>query len=172
MPEGVRIDGLRRLGLSEALIRQSAGNCLHPLLEFRCAGPPYRSYHGAGCPEGPPLAPLWECGDSVTGVWVREGRLEFIQFSIEDQKEYRVLARTEQGLWATVFVNLYEDRDDLAPQAFRDAAGAVGFRFLDRLVASYVSGFPTFEAHEAFLSDLVGTIDGESAEGPTFSPAP
>src|SRR4029434_11246044 len=100
---------------------------------------PFYSYHGAGCPKGPVLAPLWDCGDSVTGVWIRGGRLEFIEFGIEGVAEYTVLAHTEQGLWATVLVNLYEDRDDLGPEAFRDAARAVGFRFLDRLAAAYDS---------------------------------
>ena len=162
--EGQRLDMLRRLGLSEALVRQSTGERLHPLFEFRCQGPPFYSYHGAGCPEGPALAPLWDCGDSVTGVWIRGGRVDFIEFDIEAVAEYRVLAHTEQGLWATVFVNLYEDRDDLGSEAFRDAARAVGFRFLDRLVAAYDSAdVSTFDAHEAFLGSLIGAIDGESA---------
>jgi hypothetical protein len=112
VPEGQRLDNLRRLGLSEALIRQSGGDHVHPLLEFRCPGPPLYSYRGARSPEGPPLVPLWDCGDSVTGVWVRDG-LEFIEFSIEAPEEHTVLARTEQGLWATVFVHLYEDRNGL-----------------------------------------------------------
>lgn len=162
--EGQRIDTLRRLGLCEALVRQSSGEPVHPLFRFRCGGPPHYSYHGAGSPDGPPLAPLWDCCDSVTGVWVRSGRLEFIGFSIEAPEEYSALAHTEQGLWATVFVNLYEDRDDVAPEAFRDAARAVGFRFLDRLMASYDSAdVSTFEAHDAFVSGLVAMIDNESA---------
>ena len=90
--------------------------------------------------------------------------MEFIEFDIECVEEHTVLAHTEQGLWAVVFVNLYEDRDDLGPEAFRDAARAVGFRFLDRLVAAYdCADVSTFEAHEAFLVSLVGAIDGESA---------
>ncbi|HTK75143.1 MAG TPA: hypothetical protein VL371_07770 [Gemmataceae bacterium] len=162
--EAQRLDTLRRLGLSEALVRQSSGEPVHPLLAFRCQGPPFYSYHGAACPEGPPLAPLWDCGGSVTGVWVRGGRLEFIEFSIEAHEEYTILAHTEQGLWAAVFVNLYEDRDDLGPDAFGDAARAVGFRYLDRLVTSYGSAdVSTFEAPAAFLRNLVGTIDEASA---------
>jgi hypothetical protein len=164
VPEGQRIDNLRSLGLSEALIRQSSGDHMHRLFEFRCAGPPFFSYHGAGYPAGALLTPLWDCGDSVTGVWVRDGRLEFIEFSIEDPNKYTVLARTEQGLWTTVFANLYEDRSDLAPEAFGDAAAAVGFRFLDRLVACYGSAdVSTFESHAAFVRSLVAGIDSESA---------
>jgi hypothetical protein len=164
VPAGQRIDSLRRLGLSEALIRQSSGDHVHPLFGFRCPGPPFYSYHGAGSPKGPALAPLWDCGDSVTGVWVRGVRLEFIEFSIEAHEKHTVLARTEQGLWATVFVNLYEDRHDLAPEALRDAARAVGFRFLDRLLVSYDSAdVSTFDTRDAFVSSLVARIDCESA---------
>lgn len=162
VPEGVRIETIQRLGLSEALVRQSSGDYVHPLFNFRCLGPPFYSYHGASSPEGPPLAPLWDCGDSVTGVWVREGQLEFIEFSIERPEESTLLARTEQGLWATVFVKLYEDEDKLGVDDFRDAANAVGFRFLDRLVALYGSGHPTFEAHRAFVRSLTSEVDGES----------
>ena len=168
VPEGQRTDNLRRLALSEALIRQSCGDHVHPLFQFRCPGPPFYSYHGAGSPGGPPLVPLWDCGDSVTGVWVRDGRLEFIEFSIEGHEEYTVLAHTEQGLWATVFVNLYEDRDQLAPEAFRDAAGAVGFRFLDRVLEWYASAdVATFETHAAFVSSLVAA---STASPPGHSP--
>lgn len=67
----------------------------------------------------------------VTGVWVRDMQLEFVEFCIEAHAEFTVLARTEQGLWAKVFLNLYEDRDDIAPEPFRDAAKAIGFQFLD-----------------------------------------
>jgi hypothetical protein len=161
--EGNRLDTLRQLGLSDALVRLSAGERLHPLFEFRCQGPPFYSYHDAGCPEGPPVAPLWDCGDSVTGVWVRNGRLEFIEFGIEGHGEYTVLAHTEQGLWATVFADVYEDEDELGPEDLRDAARAAGFRFLDRLVDSYGSGYSTLEARRSFLRGLVGAIDGESA---------
>ena len=164
VPEGERMDGLRRLGLSEALVRQSAGESLDPLFSFRCQGPPHFSYHGAGCPDGPPLLPLWDCCDSVTGVRASDRRLEFIEFSIESSEEYTVLAHTEQGLWATVFVNLFEDKDYLAPDAFREAASTVGFRFLDLLAASYYSAdTSTFAAYGRFRANLIGTIDAMSA---------
>jgi len=92
-----RVVELGRLGLSEALIRLSGGERLHALFDYRCQGPPFYSYHGAGCPDGPALLPLWDSADSVTGVWVRDRRLEFIKFSIEAPAEHVVLARTEQG---------------------------------------------------------------------------
>lgn len=61
-----------------------------------------------------------------------------------------------------MFANLYEDRDELGPEQFRDAARAVGFRFLDRLVASYASTkVSSSQAREAFIRKLVDSIDAE-----------
>jgi hypothetical protein len=158
-----RVSFLHRLRLSDVLIQQSSGSSIDPLLAFRCKSPPFFSYHGARCPEGPMLAPLWDCGNTVTAVWLRDGRPEFIEFDIEMPHEYRVIAHTEQGLWATVFVNLFEDNDELERDQFRPAAEAVGFRFLDRLVESYeAADLSTFESHDRFLRAVVGEIDHES----------
>jgi hypothetical protein len=155
-----RLDILRQIGLSAALVRLASGELLHPLFQFRCQSPPYFSYHGAGCPAGPLLVPLWDCGDAVVSVWVRDSRPEFITFSIEDPDTYAVLAHTEQGLWATVFVDLYEERDDLGPEDFRGAADAAGFAFLDQIIAAYeVADVSTHEAHEAFVRNLIEEID-------------
>ncbi|MDB5307172.1 MAG: hypothetical protein JWO38_1374 [Gemmataceae bacterium] len=157
-----RLDVLRRLGLSDPLVRQSSGEQLHPLFWFRCQGPPWYSYHGAGCPEGPPLMPLWDKGDTVTAAWVKDGRLEFIEFGIEWSDEYVVLAHTEQGLWATVFVLLLEDEDSLELEDFREPAWVVRFRFLDRLVYGRDGGTQTFEEHRAWLREVVEGIDRET----------
>lgn len=163
VPENERLDALRRLGLSGPLVRLAAGKPVHPAFGFRCQAPPRYSYHGAGCPGGPPLTPLWDCGDTVTAVWERDGRPEFIEFCIEADGEFWVLAATEQGLWATVFTALVEDRDDLGADELRDAAQVVGFRFLDRVVAGrQEADLSTFEQHAAWLQGLVAGIDRES----------
>jgi hypothetical protein len=162
-----RLELLRRLGVSDALVRQSAGEELHPLFWFRCQGPPQYSYAGAACPDGPLLIPLWDCDTSVTGVREQGGGLEFLRFSVEEPGDYRVLARTEQGLWATVFADLYEDRDDLGLEDFREAAHAVGFRYFDRVVSTYeAADVSTFEAHCKWVRQLVDGTDRE-ASGPT-----
>jgi hypothetical protein len=158
-----RLVELWRLGLSEALIRLFGGERLHALFDYRCQGPPFYCYQGAACPDGPVLLPLWDSDDSVTAVWVRERRLEFMKFSVEAPAEHVVLARTEQGLWASVFVDLYEDRDDLLVEDFREAARVVGFRFLDWLVDAYESAdVSTVDAHATFVRELVRRIDGEA----------
>jgi len=159
VPENQRLQTLRQLGLSEPLIRQALGDKLHPLFWFRCQGPPWKSYHGAVCPPGPPLAPLWDCCDTVTGVWERDGRLEFIEFGIEWNGDHAVLAYTEQGLWATIFWHLYEDSDDPELEDFPRAAQIVGFRFFDQLVEQDKAAQATYEKRRARLRDLVAAID-------------
>jgi hypothetical protein len=162
--EDRRLPELRRLGLSDALIRQSAGEQLHDLLWFRCKGPPWYVYHGAGFPDGPPLLPLWDCCDSVTGLWDQADRMEFLEFSIECPEEYTILAHTEQGLWATVFVDLYEDRDDLSWEDFRPVAQLVGFQYLDQLATEYEkASHQNSEDRQSFVQAAVARIDQWSA---------
>jgi hypothetical protein len=161
--EDQRIGELRRLGMSEPLIRLSSGEILHDLFRHSCLGPPYYIYHGAGTPGGPLLAPLWDCNDTVVGVWDRHDGPEFIEFSIEADDEYWALARTEQGFWAAQFDFFYEM--DTPLDEMRDAAGVVGFRFLDRHLSARQatdSRLGTFQAHQTWLRDLVAGIDRES----------
>jgi hypothetical protein len=164
VPEDQRLDVLRCLGLSEPLVRLSAGESVDPLFEYRCQGPPWYCYHGAHTPAGPPFAPLWDCCNSVTGVWEKDGRLEFLEFSIEDRDdEYTVLAHTEQGLWATVFADLYEDRDKMVPAEFMAPARLVGFRFVDRVVVRDEGAVATFEGRHEWLRKVVATMEHDSA---------
>jgi hypothetical protein len=163
--EDQRIAELRRLGASESLVRLASGDCVHEMFRDGSLGPPYYVYHMAGTPAGPPLIPLWDCNDTVLGVWERADGPEFVEFSIEreDEDEYTPLARTEQGFWATQFDFYYEC--DIPPEELREAAAAVGFRFLDRLVAAREaagSRLGTFEGHWAWLRELVAGIDRES----------
>jgi hypothetical protein len=89
---------------------------------------------------------LWECSETVTGVWRRGGGLEFLKFSFGEPERYRVLAHSEQGFWTTVFDFLYEGNTTL--EVLRAAAAVVGFRFLDRLLlAREQTELGTFEAH-------------------------
>jgi hypothetical protein len=165
VPESMRIAELQRLGVSEPMIRLSSGHVVHDMFRHSCLGPPYYVYHGAGTPDGPPLVPLWDRDDSVIGVWERPDVLEFIEFSIEAHDEYTSLARTEQGFWATQFDFFSECEVPL--DELRDAAAAVGFRFLDRQLAAREavgSRLGTFETHEAWLRGWAATVDRESQD--------
>jgi hypothetical protein len=165
IPEDQRIAELHRLGLSTPLIRLASGEVVHELFRYSCLGPPYYVYHGAGTPDGPLLVPLWDCNDTVAGVWEQADGLEFIEFSIEADDEYGPLARTEQGFWATQFDFLYET--DAPLSELRRAAAIVGFRSLDRHLSAREaaeSRLDTFQGHQAWLRHLVADIDRESQD--------
>ncbi len=132
--EEQRIPALRRLGVSETLIRLSSGELLGELFRETCLGPPYYVYHGARTPDGAELIPLWDYSDTVVGVWEKTDGIEFIDFDIEDRGGYRPLARTEQGFWATQFDFLYECETPL--QELEQGAATIGFRFLEQYLSA------------------------------------
>jgi hypothetical protein len=160
--EDLRLAELRHLGASEPLVRLASGDCVHEMFRDACLGPPYYVYHSAGTPDGPPLVPLWDYSDTVVGVWKREDGPEFIDFDIENHDEYSSLARTEQGFWLTQFDFFYEA--DVPLEELREAAAAVGFRFLDHYLMSREAAdqrLATFEGHHRWLLELVAGIDRE-----------
>jgi hypothetical protein len=171
--EDERVAVLRRLGVSDPLIRLSCGEVLHDQLSGSCVGPPWYVYHGSiPTPDGPPLVVLWEWSEEVTGVWQRGSGLEFIRYGFGGPEEFEVLARTEQGFWATQFDFLYES--DAPLDDLWAAAAAVGFRFLERHLATREaadSRLDTFESHEVWLRELVAGIDRE-AQTPNRLSAP
>jgi hypothetical protein len=158
-----RIDELRRLGLSESLIKLSSGELLHEVFRFTCIGPPYYAYHGAWIPNGPPLVPLWDHNDWVLAVWKQPDGLEFLRYCIEDSTDFRRVARTEQGFWLTQFDFLYEC--EITTRELGEAAAAVGYRFLDHYIAAREAAkarLGTFSGHDSWLRTLVADIDRET----------
>jgi len=165
VPKDQRIAALLRVGASEPLIRLASGECVHSTFRNSCLGPPYYVYHGAVVPDGPPLIPLWDHDDTVVGVWERADGPEFVEFNIEADGEVWSLAGTEQGFWATRFDFLYES--EVPDEQLREAAAAVGFRFVDQLVASREAAagrLGTFELHEAWRREFVAGIDREVSD--------
>ena len=162
--EAERVAALQRWGISDPLVRLSCGEVLHDQFRICCLGPPWYVYHGSvPTPDGPPLAALWEWSEEVTGVWQRGDGLEFIRYGFGRPEEFAVLARTEQGFWATQFDFFYECEaplDDL-----RAAAAVVGFRFVDRHLSSREaaeSQLGSFVGHAAWLRELVASIDRDA----------
>ena len=154
---------LERIGISLALRRVASGEELHPALWYRCKGPPFLADHGATAPPGTPILPLWDCGDMVTGLREAQSGLEFVNFHVEAPEDCLVLSRSEQGLWATVFVDLIEDSPESGKAEFAEAALAVGFKFLPLVFQSYeAADHRTYAAHQAFLRDLVSAIDSQA----------
>jgi hypothetical protein len=166
VPEDHRIKELQRLGLSESLIRLSEGLIPDEIFEYRCKTPFY-VYQGLRLPEGEVIVPLWDCGDVVTAVrGPLADKLEFIRFGIEYVDEFQIIARTEQGMLAHLFVEFVEDNDEWPPREFDDAANLVGFRYMSTLVAEYDSSdHSTPERHGEFVCRLVSAIDKQESGG-------
>lgn len=166
LPEDDRIKELQRLGLSESLIRLSEGMTPNEIFKYRCKTPFY-VYHGSRLPEGEAIVPLWDCGDVVTAVrGPSSNKLEFIRFGIEYVDEFQIIARTEQGMLAHLFVELFEDNDEWTPREFDEPANLVGFRYMPMLVAEYNSSdHSTSERHGEFVRRLVSAIDKQESGG-------
>ena len=102
VPKKDRVAELRRLGVSEPVVRLATGAVklgVFPLLRT-----PSKVYRGIDWPErGLMFAPLWEESETVTAVREKGGRTEFFAFSVEAPSSRWRLAGTEQGLLATLF---------------------------------------------------------------------
>jgi hypothetical protein len=152
--EDERFGELKRLGISRPVIRLAAGkNRRDFFTDFRT---PYKVYRGITWKGGTTFVPLWEKYDTVTAVREKGKGLEFIRFSVERVGKPRPLARTEQGLLATLFFNplnsYYDDPEDYGRghlRAMRQAADSVGFLHFERAEAvfrdNYSKGLAAFE---------------------------
>lgn len=164
--EAKRIAALRQLGVSEPLVQLSSGNCLHEAFRGICVGPPTRAYPRPDAPDGPAWIALWDQGSMVYAVLEDEGSLEFNRYSIERPRDIDAIARSEQGFWLHRFDFLYEcDKPD---DTLRQAAQAVGFRYLDRYLSERkaVEGrLGTFATHRAWLEGLIAAIDSDARPG-------
>ena len=67
--EDKRLQRLGELGISEPISRLSSGGFIHEVFCFRCHTPPVFVYRGAEVPAGPEFVPIWECCETVVGVW-------------------------------------------------------------------------------------------------------
>src|SRR5271165_7128881 len=123
--ENIRIAEIERLGLSAPLVQLASGKFRSRL--FADYMEPYMVYRGIPWTEDPIFVPLWECFDTVTAVQQRDGKLEFFAFSVESPLSPWTLARSEQGLLATLFFGplneWYEDTDEFRQRIQEEAAG-------------------------------------------------
>ncbi len=73
----------------------------------------------------------------LTAAFETDNGLQIIRFSLELPDAYRVIARSEQGLWADLFSSLVDgwSRSQADPDEVAQAAKAVNFRFLEETLA-------------------------------------
>ncbi|MBB1594383.1 hypothetical protein [Achromobacter sp. UMC46] len=164
--EAQRIAALRQLGVSAPLVQLSSGHCVHEAFRGTCLGPPNRAYPRAGAADGPAWLALWDQDGMVYAALEDEDGLEFNRYSIERPRDIDVIARTEQGFWLHRFDFLYER--DMPDDTLRQAAKAVGFRYLDRYLherRAAEAQLGTFAKHRAWLQNLIAMIDGDAGPG-------
>jgi hypothetical protein len=161
-----RLEALRSLGISATVVELAAGENRRAPFDYYCR-PPDKIYECADTPEGEPLVPMWEDrGERATAVRPAATGLEFVQLSVEAPEEYQIVAKTEQGLLAHLFITLYEACDEPAEEtALSAAAASVGFRYYPELVNAYdAAEHRTFEEHESFVRAFVDSIDRRALE--------
>jgi hypothetical protein len=118
----------------------------HEALSYRCVSP----FHSFATPIevlGGDIAPIWECGVSVTAYQdsVPQGR--FRQFSLESPEEVRVIGRPFTAVVADLFATLWED--EVTEAELCDLAAIFEFRDIDHLLAELrvAPREPSYEGH-------------------------
>jgi len=143
VPARKRSSELKRLGFSDSFIRLVDGKVEHPLLDLFifCDAEEHCTYSSAedndSCyPQDARLLPLWEHWETTqVGVWERDGRVEVIEY-LDQEQEYRVVARTEQGALAYILqiVRDQGERGMELPEAeYEDLSRTLGFKYLKEL---------------------------------------
>jgi hypothetical protein len=161
VPEVGRLLEMRRLGLSEPLLRLAAGEVLHPIFDGYYVGPPYFADEGGLFPDGPWFIAFWSCNGNIQGVWEVEGELEFLRV-YESNPTPSIVARTEQGFLAWIFMDLYESAlgDEEEMEGLPVAAELVNYLHYDRWVAELEdSGIEGPNAIWTFGAAFVAQID-------------
>jgi hypothetical protein len=162
--EEERLDALKRLGVSAPVIRLAAGKNRREFFgDFRT---PYKVYRGITWRGGPVFVPLWEKYDTITAVRQKGKGLEFFRVSVEQTRKPKALARTEQGLLATLFFNplnaYYDEPEDYGRghlRAMEAAAKSAGFRHFRLAEAvfreNYEKGYTAFErAYQKLIREI------------------
>jgi hypothetical protein len=120
--DGPRINELRRLGLSEPVIRTAGGEVVHDALWSICL-PLLPAAIEPPAPSGTRFVPLWQFAGGITGVVAGDDEVSFADYAIDrPQYGFEFVAGTEQGLLAYVLSHV-------ADEHLAGAAEAVGFRF-------------------------------------------
>jgi hypothetical protein len=160
-----RVAELRRLGVSATLLRLATGkNRCQFFADFRV---PWKVYRGISWTRGPEFVPLWEKYDTVTAIRAKGKGREFISFSVESPRSPRVLATTEQGLFATLFfdpLNMwYDDPEDCGLRYHRGlvaAADSLGFLYFPQADEVFRTHYPRgYDAFQRAFAQLVRDID-------------
>jgi hypothetical protein len=138
----------RRCGLSDSLIEFALGEPAEALFESDCQRElleqPFEYLPDV---PGPPVTPLWHVTTAVVGCRKQRRGLEFVEVQMEEvfgggPEPVKVIATSEQGLWAWLFHNQLEvactgvnqktvKRKTQKIEQLREVAKRVGFHHFD-----------------------------------------
>jgi hypothetical protein len=108
------LKAFRRCGLSDSLIEFAIGEPAEALFESDChrelLEQPFEYLPDV---PGPPVTPLWHVTTEVVGCRKQRSGLEFVEVQMEEvfgggSEPVKVIATSEQGLWAWLFRNHLE----------------------------------------------------------------
>ena len=130
-----RIDYLKKIGLSEPIIRMAQGEILHPFFESAYEEPNY-IYSEIKVPDN--ITPLWELDSFQTVVWVENRGIFFVQFDLDDlEGTFKVIGYTEQAALARLFLDSIEvsslKNDELIRQV-TEASKCTGFKYSEEFI--------------------------------------
>lgn len=153
-----RLEDLRALGFSEAMIAVASGAKPHSVFNDCCNAPHY-IYHGGRGPKGMTIIPIWEEGMIVVAATGTKDRIKVIRFSLESPEDYTVWACSERGLWAELFASMLDDwyRPQKKLADVREAANEVGFRELQH-ITDFIDAHRDEDNYIERLRDYIKTL--------------
>jgi hypothetical protein len=158
----------RRCGLSDSLIEFAIGGPAEAVFESDCQRDLLRQpFEYLPDVPGPPVTPLWHVTTFVVGCRKQKGGLEFVEVQMEEvfgggPEPVKVIATSEQGLWAWLFLKQLEvaftgvnqktaKRKTHLIDQLREAAKRVGFRHFEEALDRVKEGRG---GYEEFIRDL------------------
>lgn len=129
-----RIDYLKKIGVSEYVIRMAQGEILHEFLNSY--KPPKYIYKMKSVPTN--IIPLWEIGYYLTAIVDRNNTISFVEFSLEDIEEtFELVGFTEQAPLSRLFLSAIEVsslEDNELITKIEEASICTGFKYSGILV--------------------------------------
>jgi hypothetical protein len=185
LPRELRLQELQRLAISEPLLCLLRGEHLHPYFDCFIFGPAEHLYlygpegdeelkqlleefpeeREPDCsPPGPPFVPLWDQWECTSvGVWVRDGRVEFIEYCWDDK--CRGIARTEQGLLSYMFLTIIDKfaqpTERLHWERLTEAAAQVGFRYVELIRDALTTQQAKYQRPGCYWEDSRDAVSAE-----------
>jgi hypothetical protein len=101
---------LKKLGLSNSLMKLTEGEFVHDELEFRCFKSKYALEGDAFAPKTFDLVPLWESDSSITGFYKKGDSTFFVHYYIDDINDIKVIGESVSDL-IEFLVSEYVDYD-------------------------------------------------------------